>query len=66
MIPRPSQKDVLAEIRACDAGLTLKQEEKLLEFLGDCEYAGNGKYVVIVLNQSFGKWDKRVHPVKFA
>ena len=51
MIPRPSQKDVLAEIRACDAGLTLKQEEKLLEFLGDCEYAGNGKYVVIVLNQ---------------
>ena len=66
MIPRPSQKDVLAEIRACDAGLTSEQEGKLLKFLGNCEYAGNGRYVVTVLNQSCGDWDKRIHPVKFA
>lgn len=51
MIPRPSQTEVLAEVHAAGHELKLGQLRKLMKFLNTCEYIGNGKYVVIVLNK---------------
>lgn len=66
MIPRPYQTEVLEEIRACKPYCGKKKEKWLLAFLNDCEYIGNGQYVVTVLNQSFGDKDKRSHPLILA
>jgi hypothetical protein len=66
MIPRPSQAEVLAEIRAHKPYCGKKKEKWLLNFLEDCEYIGNGQYVVTTLKQGFGRRDKQSYPLILA
>ena len=62
MIPRPHRTEVLAQIQVYAPDMTLRQIRKFITFLAACEYIGNGKYVVTVLNQGFGKNDPNLYP----